>query len=114
MRVSINSRVVKARSDYTCQSDRCLLESQVIGKGTVCVTVHDSTPKQGPRGQALSHIKHNHYQVRYHVACFFNSERCDKGAIVSYEAVDELEGTEENIEEAKRVLAEYQRNPHPR
>ena len=92
----------KTRNDYECSAAPCLLD-RPIDRGEVCVTVHDNAP-QMVAGRARTDLRHNHFSVRYHVACFVKSYTTDQRTSFLRYGLAELPGYDKYKPEVDALL----------
>ncbi len=99
----------RARKSYECRAQPCLCGG-TIGRGEVHVSAHDYSPERGPGGRPLTHLPPHHFSAHYHVVCFARSTTTDRLTwVVSY-GVEDLENFDKYGDEARRLLAEFQKN----
>ncbi|MCK6529722.1 hypothetical protein L6R50_19925 [Myxococcota bacterium] len=98
-------RIVQGRGEYACQARPCLL-GRPIAAGEVHVSAHDNAPKTNSSGRAQTHLRHNHFSVRYHCHCFTKSATADtRTSMVRYD-LNDLPGYERYGREVERLLRE--------
>jgi hypothetical protein len=91
-------------SEGVCAAEPCLMDGRPIRKGDIYVAVHDYAPRKDASGRVRTDLKHNHFTVRYHIACFRYAYRTDKGSGYNLEG---LAGYDTHRDQVQRELAEY-------
>jgi hypothetical protein len=96
-------KIVRGRKNYDC-STGC---GRPIARDELQVTVHDSAPQRGRMGKALTHLRANHFAVRYHIVCFARTGggNDQRTGMLSYD-VRELEGYDRHRDEVEQLLRE--------
>jgi hypothetical protein len=98
-------RLMRARGEYRCEARQCI-EDRPILSGEVYVGAHDYSPQRSADGRPLSHLKHNHFTVRYHIVCFEHGYRTDQGGVVRRELQD-LDGFARYQAEVEDALVSF-------
>jgi hypothetical protein len=100
-------RIVKARDNYVCRAEPCLLPTASISRGELHVSSPNESVTRDSLGRLRTDLQRIRFARRYHLLCFRESRPADDDSRRAWSTgeLEQLAGFERNEAEVRVILA---------